>query len=212
MRRAQGLRDSERGADPAEGAGTDRARGLISSTIGRSTSTSRDEVFHNQWQAYRTREKPMLATQSDWHEYPEPGPLRDRREDHRHLRQRHDEARRGPRSSEPGDAHGCRRVTRTAFPSGASPAKARYARQRSASACRCVARTRVSWARRRPRGDCSSFWFADEHRADDGHAISLLLLPARGRRDVHLPDRDRAGPRVRGPPRVRRARHDDPAR
>jgi adenine-specific DNA-methyltransferase len=29
-----------------------------------------DEVFHNQWQAYRTREDPTLATQSDWHEYP----------------------------------------------------------------------------------------------------------------------------------------------
>jgi adenine-specific DNA-methyltransferase len=32
-----------------------------------------DDVFHNQWQAYRTREDPALATQSDWHEYPEPG-------------------------------------------------------------------------------------------------------------------------------------------
>lgn len=32
-----------------------------------------DEVFHNEWQAYRTRENPVLATQSDWHEYPEPG-------------------------------------------------------------------------------------------------------------------------------------------
>jgi len=32
-----------------------------------------DEVFHNQWQAYRTRDEPVLATQSDWHEYPEPG-------------------------------------------------------------------------------------------------------------------------------------------
>ncbi len=32
-----------------------------------------DEVFHNQWQAYRTRETPALATQSDWHEYPEAG-------------------------------------------------------------------------------------------------------------------------------------------
>jgi adenine-specific DNA-methyltransferase len=29
-----------------------------------------DDVFHNQWQAYRTREEPLLATQSDWHEYP----------------------------------------------------------------------------------------------------------------------------------------------
>ncbi len=28
-----------------------------------------DDVFHNQWQAYRTRESPVLATQSDWHEY-----------------------------------------------------------------------------------------------------------------------------------------------
>jgi adenine-specific DNA-methyltransferase len=32
-----------------------------------------DETFHNQWQAYRTREQTTLATQSDWHEYPEPG-------------------------------------------------------------------------------------------------------------------------------------------
>jgi len=32
-----------------------------------------DEVFHNQWQAYRTRDEPSLATQSDWHEYPETG-------------------------------------------------------------------------------------------------------------------------------------------
>jgi adenine-specific DNA-methyltransferase len=32
-----------------------------------------DEVFHNQWQSYRTREHPALATQSDWHEYPGPG-------------------------------------------------------------------------------------------------------------------------------------------
>ena len=33
----------------------------------------RDDTFHNQWQAYRTREEPTLATQSDWHQYPEPG-------------------------------------------------------------------------------------------------------------------------------------------
>jgi DNA modification methylase len=33
----------------------------------------RDGVFHNQWQAYRTRAEPMLATESDWHEYSEPG-------------------------------------------------------------------------------------------------------------------------------------------
>ena len=32
-----------------------------------------DEVFHNQWQAYRTRETPALVTQSDWHEYPKSG-------------------------------------------------------------------------------------------------------------------------------------------
>ncbi len=32
-----------------------------------------DEVFHNQWQAYRTREHSALATQSDWHEYPKAG-------------------------------------------------------------------------------------------------------------------------------------------
>jgi adenine-specific DNA-methyltransferase len=33
----------------------------------------RDDVFHNQWQTYRTRENPALATQSDWHEYPKAG-------------------------------------------------------------------------------------------------------------------------------------------
>jgi adenine-specific DNA-methyltransferase len=33
----------------------------------------RDETFHNQWQTYRTRVEPTLATESDWHEYPEPG-------------------------------------------------------------------------------------------------------------------------------------------
>ncbi len=32
-----------------------------------------DEAFHNQWQAYRTREEPALATESDWHEYSAPG-------------------------------------------------------------------------------------------------------------------------------------------
>lgn len=32
-----------------------------------------DEVFHNQWQAYRTREQPTLATQTDWHGYPGAG-------------------------------------------------------------------------------------------------------------------------------------------
>ena len=32
-----------------------------------------DEVFHNQWQAYRTRETPALLTQSGWHEYSGPG-------------------------------------------------------------------------------------------------------------------------------------------
>lgn len=32
-----------------------------------------DDVFHNQWQAYRTRDEPKLATQSDWHEYADAG-------------------------------------------------------------------------------------------------------------------------------------------
>jgi adenine-specific DNA-methyltransferase len=32
-----------------------------------------DEVFDNQWQAYRTREQPTLATETDWHEYERPG-------------------------------------------------------------------------------------------------------------------------------------------
>ncbi|HTX30806.1 MAG TPA: site-specific DNA-methyltransferase [Solirubrobacteraceae bacterium] len=29
----------------------------------------KDDVFHNQWQAYRTRGTPALATESGWHEY-----------------------------------------------------------------------------------------------------------------------------------------------
>ena len=33
----------------------------------------RDETFHNEWQSYRTRAEPALATQSDWHEYPAAG-------------------------------------------------------------------------------------------------------------------------------------------
>ena len=33
----------------------------------------RDETFHNQWQAYRTREEPKLVIESDWHEYSEAG-------------------------------------------------------------------------------------------------------------------------------------------
>ncbi len=33
----------------------------------------KDEVFHNEWQAYRTRENPVLAIESDWHEYPASG-------------------------------------------------------------------------------------------------------------------------------------------
>ncbi|MCP9485910.1 MAG: site-specific DNA-methyltransferase [Gaiellaceae bacterium MAG52_C11] len=33
----------------------------------------RDGVFHNQWQAYRTRAEPALATESGWHEYPAAG-------------------------------------------------------------------------------------------------------------------------------------------
>jgi DNA modification methylase len=32
-----------------------------------------DGVFHNQWQAYRTRETPTLTTESDWHDYPDIG-------------------------------------------------------------------------------------------------------------------------------------------
>jgi adenine-specific DNA-methyltransferase len=28
-----------------------------------------DDTFHNEWQSYRTREAPKLATESDWHEY-----------------------------------------------------------------------------------------------------------------------------------------------
>jgi adenine-specific DNA-methyltransferase len=33
----------------------------------------RDDTFHNEWQAYRTREEPKLAAASDWHDYEEPG-------------------------------------------------------------------------------------------------------------------------------------------
>lgn len=32
-----------------------------------------DDVFHNQWQAYRTRQEPKLATRTEWHEYAEAG-------------------------------------------------------------------------------------------------------------------------------------------
>jgi hypothetical protein len=32
-----------------------------------------DGVFHNEWQAYRTKAEPVLATESDWHEYPAAG-------------------------------------------------------------------------------------------------------------------------------------------
>ena len=32
-----------------------------------------DDTFHNQWQAYRTREEPKLARESDPHEYEEAG-------------------------------------------------------------------------------------------------------------------------------------------
>jgi DNA modification methylase len=32
----------------------------------------KDDVFHNQWQSYRTRENPTLEIQSHWHEYPVP--------------------------------------------------------------------------------------------------------------------------------------------
>jgi adenine-specific DNA-methyltransferase len=34
---------------------------------------SRDDTFHNEWQAYRTLEEPTLAVESDWHDYDEPG-------------------------------------------------------------------------------------------------------------------------------------------
>lgn len=33
----------------------------------------RDETFQNEWQTYRTREQPALATETDWHEYSGPG-------------------------------------------------------------------------------------------------------------------------------------------
>jgi hypothetical protein len=33
----------------------------------------RDDTFHNQWQAYRTRSEPKLATVSSWHQYPGSG-------------------------------------------------------------------------------------------------------------------------------------------
>jgi adenine-specific DNA-methyltransferase len=33
----------------------------------------RDDTFHNEWQAYRTREDPKLESESDWHDYEEPG-------------------------------------------------------------------------------------------------------------------------------------------
>lgn len=33
----------------------------------------RDDTFHNEWQAYRTRDEPVLAVESDWHDYEEAG-------------------------------------------------------------------------------------------------------------------------------------------
>jgi adenine-specific DNA-methyltransferase len=33
----------------------------------------RDDTFHNEWQAYRTREEPALSVESDLHDYGEPG-------------------------------------------------------------------------------------------------------------------------------------------
>jgi adenine-specific DNA-methyltransferase len=33
----------------------------------------RDDTFHNEWQTYRTRDEPKLATESDWHDYETPG-------------------------------------------------------------------------------------------------------------------------------------------
>ena len=33
----------------------------------------RDDTFHNEWQAYRTRDEPKLAVDSDWHDYESPG-------------------------------------------------------------------------------------------------------------------------------------------
>jgi adenine-specific DNA-methyltransferase len=33
----------------------------------------RDGVFHNEWQAYRTKESPTLLTETDPHDYEEPG-------------------------------------------------------------------------------------------------------------------------------------------
>lgn len=32
----------------------------------------KEDTFHNQWQSYRTRQHPTLATESDWHNYPVP--------------------------------------------------------------------------------------------------------------------------------------------
>jgi hypothetical protein len=32
-----------------------------------------DDVFHNEWQTFRTREDAALDTQSSWHEYPDAG-------------------------------------------------------------------------------------------------------------------------------------------
>jgi DNA modification methylase len=33
----------------------------------------RDDTFHNRWQAFRTRDEPTLAIETDWHEYETPG-------------------------------------------------------------------------------------------------------------------------------------------
>ena len=136
--------------------------------------------------------------------------LRDRREDHRHLRQRHDQARRGPHQVSAGaSAATGRRSVRG--PGATQAQRGHVRRQRRAGPRRRLARAGLS---RRVGDVAAAARVLVRRRAPlrGRPAVSLLLLPARGRRDLHLPDRDRARPRPEGSARVRRARDDDPAR
>ena len=131
--------------------------------------------------------------ESDWHEYDGARPLRDRRQDHRHLRQRHDEARRGHDhvTDEPATR---RRGDPFAVPERRKPSEGTHLVNGVRARRRRVARAGLSRAPARPASACSASGSPTNIEARR-LAVPLLLLPARGRRDAHLPHRDRAGSR-----------------
>ena len=99
--------------------------------------------------------------------------LRDRREDHRHLRQRHDQARRGPHQ-----------VSDVAAPSPLGDPYAVPERRKPSEGTYVVngVRARVdAWrAQGYPGASATSrrllgFWFADEHRFDDGRPFRFYF-------------------------------------